>query len=100
MDGRCYVALLDGNSVDCVTATKLQVLQAVMQAAAKNVLWFTAGGVWVGFWKENRNKDRHMIFFTPHKLRREWRKWFLEGALAEVGESHGLQRCYRSKFQK
>ena len=35
---RKHVALLTGTSVDGVTATKLQVLEAAMQAAAKDVL--------------------------------------------------------------
>ncbi len=33
---------------------------------------------------------------TPRKGRGEWGKWFLEGALAEVGESFEFQHCYRS----
>ena len=35
---RKHVTLLTGASVDRVTATKLQVLEAAMQAAAKDVL--------------------------------------------------------------
>ena len=48
-----HVALLTGASVDSVTATKLQLLEAAMQAAAKDVLMWTAGGVRVGFWRQN-----------------------------------------------
>ncbi len=48
-----HVASLAGVSVDGATATKLQVLEAAIQAALKSVLLVTAGGVRVGFWRQN-----------------------------------------------
>jgi hypothetical protein len=57
--------------------------------------WLKAFQLPGAFMREETRKDKNEIF-NLRNGRGEWGKWFLEGALAEVGESFDLQRCCRS----
>jgi hypothetical protein len=53
-------------------------------------------GVTRGVRAGGKPQEQQHKSFTPSNGRGEWKKWFLEGALAEVGKSFDLQRYYRS----
>jgi hypothetical protein len=69
-------------------------LKAVQDAVTKqhqHCVVDTLCGVRVG--QNPHPQGQKYEIFTPRNGRGEWKKWFLEGAFAEVGESFDLQRC-------